>query len=95
MNRALRASLIAITVTGGTIAGATGVASASEPTVQACVGTTFSDTATSSAPGTVGDTVTAVLQNTTGIQPAPGLGDGIQLLQEGQVPDSAVPNACN
>jgi hypothetical protein len=27
--------------------------------------------------------------------PPPGLGDGIQALQAGQVPDDLVPNTCN
>ena len=92
---AIRRVIITVAVAGGTIAGATGVAGAAEPVVQACVGTTFSGSAAALPPPGVGTTVSFFAQNTTGSQPNPGLGDGIQQLQAGEVPDSGIANTCN
>jgi len=92
---AIRRVIITAAVAGGTIAGATGVAGAAEPVVQACVGTTFSGSAAALPPPGVGTTVSFFAQNTTGSQPNPGLGDGIQQLQAGEVPDSGIANTCN
>ena len=62
-------------------------AAAAEPANQACVGESFSALA---GPG-FGQGVVSFAQ-----QPGPpGLGDGIQALQAGLVPDFVVPNTCN
>ena len=62
-------------------------AAAAEPANQACIGESFSALA---GPG-FGEGVVSFAQ-----QPGkPGLGDGIQALQAGLVPDFVVPNTCN
>ena len=62
-------------------------AAAAEPANQACIGESFSALA---GPG-FGQGVVEFAQ-----QPGkPGLGDGIQALQAGVVPDFVVPNTCN
>ena len=73
---------------------ATGVGSveAAEPANQACLGTSFSALATGQAPGVFGARVVGFAQDPGS---RPGLGDGIQVLQAGVVPDGAVPNTCN
>jgi hypothetical protein len=64
-----------------------------EPAVQACVGDSLSGLASSQpVPGDFGAGVVAFAQQPDG---SPGVGDGIQLLQAGLVPDEAVPNSCN
>lgn len=71
----------------------TGVASAGQPANQACVGESLSALATNQLfPGAFGQGVRGFAQ-----QPdvRPGLGDGIQALQSGDVGDDVVPNTCN
>ena len=67
-----------------------GAASAATPAVQGCVGSTFSSLATASP--RLGQGVVGFAQDPTS---RPGLGDGIQALAAGQVPDTLVPNTCN
>lgn len=74
----------------GACGGIVSVASAAEPAVPACVGTTFASLAT--AGPRLGLGVRGFAQDPTN---RPGLGDGIQALQAGQVPDEVVPNTCN
>ena len=77
----------------GVLGGGVGVAGAAEPNNQACVGTTFSPLASNQpAPGAFGQAVTSFAQAPDG---RPGLGDAIQALQAGVVPDNIVPNTCN
>jgi len=65
-------------------------ASAATPVVHACVGTTFS--AGAQAPGPLGQLVKSFAQDPTS---TPGLGDGIQSLQQGDVGQDVVANTCN
>lgn len=67
-------------------------ASAAKPAAQACVGRTFSDGAHALAPGELGQLVRSFAQEPTSY---PGIGDGIQAIQAGVVPDDVVDNACN
>ena len=71
-----------------------GVAHASQPAVQACVGSTFSQDvqAVTASGGIPGQQVRAFVQAPDG---QPGLGDGIQQLQAGQVSQNVIPNTCN
>jgi hypothetical protein len=77
----------------GLVVGAAGAAGAAEPANQACVGESLSGLASNQeVPGDFGAGVVGFAQQEDG---SPGLGDGIQLLQAGLVPDEAVPNSCN
>jgi hypothetical protein len=80
-------------VLAGVVLGSGGVAGAGEPVVQACVGTTFSDAAHALPPGDFGQVVSGFAQAPD--TEHPGLGDGIQLLQAGLVPDEVAVNTCN
>jgi hypothetical protein len=74
--------------------GSGGVASAGEPVDQRCVGESPSALATTQPfPGAFGAGVVGFAQDPN--LPPPGLGDGIQALQAGPVPDEVVPNTCN
>jgi hypothetical protein len=75
----------------------TGVASAGEPANQGCYGESISALATNQPfPGAFGaGTVGFAQAPTNEIVPLPGLGDGVQLLQAGMVPDDVVLNTCN
>jgi hypothetical protein len=73
-----------------TLFASAGAASAATPVVQACVGSTFSSLA--QAPGPLGQGVRTFAQDPSN---RPGLGDGIQALQAGVVPQDVVANACN
>jgi hypothetical protein len=64
-------------------------AGAATPAVQACVGSTFS--AGAHEPGPLGQVVSVFAQVPDGF----GLGNAIQALQAGLVPDALVPNTCN
>lgn len=66
-------------------------ANAAEPEKQACVGESLSALA---GPG-FGDAIVFFAQVGGPVNTQPGLGDGIQLLQAGAVPDQVVPNTCN
>ncbi|MET0511825.1 MAG: hypothetical protein ABW135_09120 [Thermoleophilaceae bacterium] len=90
--RAIRAALAA-GAAAGVILGSGGVASAAPPASQACVGKSLSALATSQpSPGAFGAAVVGFAQAPDA---RPGLGDGIQALQAGVVPDEVVPNTCN
>jgi hypothetical protein len=66
-------------------------AAAAEPANQACVGESFSALA---GPG-FGPAIVFFAQVGGPVDTRVGLGDGIQLLQAGTVPDQVVPNTCN
>ena len=71
----------------------TGVADARKPANQACLGRDLSALATTQPfPGAFGGGVVGFAQAPDG---QPGLGNGIQALQAGAVPDAVVPNTCN
>jgi hypothetical protein len=93
VNRALRRAAVATGVLAGVVLGSASVAGASEPVVQACVGTTLSDAAHALPPSGVGQAVVGFAQAPD--TEHPGLGDGIQLLQDGLVADDVVVNTCN
>jgi hypothetical protein len=92
VRRVLR-TVAAAGAAGGMMVGAAAAAGSAEPVVQACVGDSLSELASNQEdPGGFGAGVVAFAQQPDG---SPGVGDGIQLLQEGLVPDVAVPNTCN
>jgi hypothetical protein len=94
VNRAIRRATVAAGVLVGVVLGSSGVASAGEPVNQACVGESLSALATTQPfPGAFGAGVVGFAQDPN--LPPPGLGDGIQALQAGLVPDEVVPNTCN
>ncbi len=72
---------------------ATGVAEAGPPTNQGCHGESISALARNQPfPGAFGAGVVGFAQDPNN---RPGLGDGIQALHAGLVPDDVVPNTCN
>ena len=75
----------------------TGVASAGEPANQGCYGESISFLATNQPfPGAFGAGVVGFAQAPPDeFLPRPGLGDGVQALQAGVVPDEVVLNTCN
>jgi hypothetical protein len=64
---------------------------ASQPEPASCIGESFS---TGAGPG-FGQGVVFFAQVGGPLSTHPGLGDGIQLLQAGLVPDQVLPNLCN
>ena len=81
-----------LAIVAGVGVGLAPAAGAATPAVHACVGRTFSGAATALPPGAVGQAVVGFAQDPT---TRPGIGDGIQQLQAGQLPDDVVTNACN
>ena len=75
----------------------TGVVGASEPVNPACYGESISALATEQPfPGAFGGAVVGFAQAPPDeFLPLPGLGDGVQAVQAGLVPDEVVPNTCN
>jgi hypothetical protein len=89
--------IVACAVSACVVTGVATQAGASEPVVQACVGTTFSGAAQTlrdlgAPPGSIGAILSGFAQQPDG---HPGLGDGIQQLQAGLTPDSVAVNTCN
>ena len=79
-------------VVAAALATAVGVAGAGQPNNQACVGESLSVLASDQpGPGEFGQAVTEFAQAPDGF----GLGNNIQFLQAGLVPDTLVPNTCN
>lgn len=70
-----------------------GSAGAGKPAVQGCVGSTLSDAAHNLPPGDLGALIVGFAQAPETAHP--GLGDGIQDLQAGLVPDEVAVNTCN
>jgi hypothetical protein len=66
-------------------------ADAAEPANQACVGESLSALA---GPG-FGEAIVFFAQVGGPFDTQPGLGDGMQRLQAGAIPDQVVPNTCN
>jgi hypothetical protein len=85
---------VALSVAGtlGVAIAAPATANASQPVVQACVGSTHS-TNNAAYDGPTGQLISAWAQSR--FETAPGLGDQIHELQIGAIPDSLVPNTCN
>lgn len=93
-SKALCRAAAAAGMAAGVVLGAGSVAGAAEPANQACVGESLSALATTQpVPGGFGAGVRGFAQDPN--LPPPGLGDGIQALQAGVVPDNIVPNTCN
>ena len=93
----MRKLMVACLIAAGAVTGVAGEAGASEPVVQRCVGATFSEAAQAlhdagAPPGSLGDIVSGFAQQDDG---HPGIGDGIQAIQAGLVPDEVAVNACN
>ena len=93
VNRALRRGAVATGLLAGVVLGSASVAGAGEPVVEACVGTTFSGAAAALPPSGVGELISGFAQAPDTAHP--GLGDGIQNLQAGLVPDEVAVNTCN
>lgn len=83
--------IIGFALAAGIYAGA-GTALAAQPVQQACMGTTVSSGAQAIQP--YGAVVSGFAQ-VSGDGNRPGVGDDIQLLQAGAIPDSVFPNTCN
>jgi hypothetical protein len=89
----LRKLLISSGVAFVAVASAAGVVDAGKPANQGCYGESISALASNQPfPGAFGAGVVSFAQAPDG---KPGLGDGVQLLQAGQVDDEVVPNSCN
>jgi hypothetical protein len=89
----MKRMIVSVVFAFGLLAGGVGVAGAAEPNNQACVGESLSVLASNQpAPGAFGQAVVGFAQFPVG---QPGLGDAIQALQAGVVPDNIVPNTCN
>lgn len=89
----VRVAVAAGLAAGITLASGSAVGAA-EPANPACVGDSFSALATTQPfPGAFGAGVSGFAQDPN--LPPPGLGEGIQALQAGVVPDDVVPNTCN
>ena len=92
-NRAIVRAAVATGLAAGVVLGSGSIAGAGTPASQACVGESLSALATTQPfPGAFGQGVRGFAQDPT---TRPGLGDGIQALQAGSVPDDVVPNTCN
>lgn len=92
-SRAFCRAAAAAGMAAGVVLGTGGVAGAAEPNNQACVGESLSALATTQLlPGDFGAGVRGFAQDPT---TRPGLGDGIQAFQAGDVPDDLVANTCN
>ena len=85
MKRSVAMGAVTLALLG---ASASGV-NAAEPATRACVGKSFSALATDHE---LGVNTAAFAQDP---ESRPGLGDGIQVVQAGLVPDFVVPNTCN
>jgi hypothetical protein len=84
-------------VAAGVVVGGIGLmtpaASAGEPAVTGCYGESISLLASNQpVPGAFGQAVVSFAQAPDA---QPGLGEGVQALQAGLVPDEVVPNTCN
>ena len=68
-------------------------AGAATPAIQGCYGDSISSLASNQpASGAFGAAVVGFAQDPNS---RPGIGDGVQVLQAGGVPDDVVPNTCN
>ena len=90
MRRSLFRATAALLLAGGIVGGLASPAWAAKPVKHACVGETFAFAA--ALPGTLGSTVRSFAQAP---DDRPGLGDGIQAVQAGLVPDAVAINTCN
>jgi hypothetical protein len=91
--RTARAVTAAAIVAGSLVIGA-GAAGAATPVSQGCVGSTVSNLSAVAHDAGIpyGQLIVGFAQDPFS---RPGLGDGIQQLQAGLVPDEVVPNTCN
>jgi hypothetical protein len=88
MKKSIIAGALAAAVTSVTV----GSASAAQPRVQACIGTTSS--ANAQFLGGVGEVRSGFATDQDGFG-GPGFGAEMQVLQAGLVPDFIAPNTCN
>ena len=94
LHRTVRRAVVAAGMCAGVVLTSGSAAGAAEPADQACVGESLSALATTQvSPGDFGAGVRGFAQDPN--LPPPGLGEGIQALQAGLVPDEVVPNTCN
>jgi hypothetical protein len=93
MRRTLLRCVLSLALVGTAGVALASPAGAAKPARHACLGTTYSDAATDQPfPGALGHLVASFAQEP---ENRPGLGDGIQAVQAGLVPDEIVGNACN
>jgi hypothetical protein len=97
MSNAVRRTARAVTaaaIVAGAVVISAGAAGAATPASQGCVGSTFSSLAAGAHELGIpyGQLVVPFAQDPFS---PPGLGDGIQALQAGLVPDDLVANTCN
>ena len=92
MHRVIRKVAVAAAIATTTVVRLAGTASAGTPATQGCVGSTLSVLAVNqSFSGQFGAGVRTIAK-----EPGkPGLGDSIQFLEAGVVPDGILPNTCN
>jgi hypothetical protein len=90
--RTIRRFTIALAVGAAAITIPVAAAGAAKPVVQACVGSTFAQTAAALPGGDLGQTIRGFAQAP---EDRPGIGDGIQALQAGVVDDDTAANTCN
>ena len=98
MSNAVRRTARAVTaaaIVAGSVVISVGAAGAATPVTKGCVGSTVSGLAAAARDSGIpyGQLVRSFAQDPNTAHP--GLGDGIQLLQAGLVPDEIVPNTCN
>ena len=91
-NRRLVKAGVSVLFVAGLVGGTASAAGAAQPVVQACVGASFSEGAAALPGGDLGQTVRGLAQAP---DEAPGIGNGIQATQAGEVPDDVAINACN
>jgi hypothetical protein len=91
--RRIRIAAASVMVAAGLIGAVAAPASAGKPTNQACVGESLSALASNQpSPGAFGGAIRSFAQAPDG---TPGIGDGVQSLQAGDVPNDVLPNTCN
>src|SRR4051812_14991183 len=90
MLRLRLAIVMAATVLGA--ANVIGFASAAQPAIQGCVGSSVSGNARATA--RYGQVISSVATDGSGLG-GPGVGSEVQAVQAGQVSDALFPNTCN
>ena len=88
MGRRVVGAMVSLALSGAIVVAAASPAAAVKPVKQACVGQTFS----SAEAHPLGHLISGFAQE---VDSRPGIGDGIQGLQGGFIPDDLAPNTCN
>jgi hypothetical protein len=91
MHRRITQATLGTLIVAGSCFGLAAASSAATPAIQGCVGTTFAQAA--QGPGPLGPIIADFAHAPDTAHP--GLGDGIQQLQAGDLPDEVALNTCN